>query len=325
MQSVVIDGNMSNPLPVSVGVPQGSILGPLLFTIYVNELPKVTDNCQSCMYADDTEVECATKPRDIQTMETTINKGMEKLHSFFEANKLSLNIPKCVFVLLRMQQSLTKCESIDIKIGNESITQSTTFKYLGMQVENILRWHAHTEKLSSTIGSKIGILKRVRHIVPPETLSVLQLYNTIVLPHFDYGDLIYESSTVQNLGRLQKLQNRAARIISGSAPCTHHNDMYNTMKWLLLKNRRLLHKCTLMYKCTHGLAPTYLTEHIDHNDTVQSYNTRTSKDLHAKKPHTAYYSRSFEASGVLEYNALPQYKKQAETLNTFKIRLVKHL
>ncbi len=189
-----------------------------------------------------------------------------------------------------------------------------------MQVENILRWHAHTEKLSSKIASKIGILKRVRHIVPPETL--LQLYNTIVLPHFDYGDLIYESSTVQNLDRLQKLQNRAARIISGSAPLTHRNDMYNTLKWLSLKNRRLLHKCTLMYKCTHGLAPMYLTDHIDQNDAVHSYNTRTSKDLHVKKPHTSYYSCSFEANGVLEYNALPQYIKQAETLNTFKNRLV---
>ncbi len=133
MQTVIIDGSLSGSLPVTVGVQQGRILGPLLlFTLYVNELPKVAENCLTSMYADDTELEHATKPQDIQLMKTTIKDDLDKLQSYFESNKLSLNVPKCTFVLVGTQQSLAKCNEINIKIGNESIPEATKSK----QVEN---------------------------------------------------------------------------------------------------------------------------------------------------------------------------------------------
>ncbi len=84
MQTVIIEGSLSGSLPVTVGVPQGSILGPLLFTLYVNELPKVAENCLTSMYADDIELEHATKPQYIQLMEITINNDLDKLQSYFE-------------------------------------------------------------------------------------------------------------------------------------------------------------------------------------------------------------------------------------------------
>ncbi len=92
--------------------------------------------------------------------------------------------------------------------------------------------------------------------MPPATL--LQLYNAILVPHFDYGDIVYESCTQNNLDRLQKMQNQAVRIISGSSHHTHHNDMYVDLNWLSLKNRRLMHKCIIIYKCLNGMAPQYL-------------------------------------------------------------------
>ncbi len=91
------------------------------------------------------------------------------------------------------QQSLAKCNEINIKIGNENIPQATKSKHLGMQVENTLRWNAHIDQLVKKLSSKICILRRLRHIVPLATL--LQLYNAIVVPHFDYGDIVYESCT----------------------------------------------------------------------------------------------------------------------------------
>ncbi len=159
----------------------------------MNELPKEAENCLTNMYADDTELEHATKPQDIQLMETTINNDLEKLQSYIESNKLSLNVPKCTFVLVGTQQSLSKCYEINIKIGNESIPHATKSQHLGMQVENTLRWNAHIYQLVKKLSSKICILRRLRHIVPPATL--LQLYNAIVVPHFDYGDIVYQSCT----------------------------------------------------------------------------------------------------------------------------------
>ncbi len=141
----IIDGSLSCSLPVTVRVPQGSIIRPLLFTVYVSKLPKVSENCLTGMYADDTELEHATKPQEIQYMETTINNNLHKLQSYFESNKLSLNVQKCTFVLVETQQSLAKCNEINIKIGNDSIPQATKSKHLGMQVENTFRWNAHID------------------------------------------------------------------------------------------------------------------------------------------------------------------------------------
>ncbi len=127
------------------------------------------------------------------------------------------------------------------------------------------------------MSSKIGVLRRLWHIVPPATL--LQLYNAIVVPHFDYGDMV----TQNNLDRLQKMQNQAARIISGSSHHTHCNDMYADLNWLSLKNGRLMHKCIIVYKCLNGMAPQYLNDKITCNDNVHKYCTRSAKDLHAYK------------------------------------------
>ncbi len=116
--------------------------------------------------------------------------------------------------------------------------------------------------------------------MPPATL--LQLYNAIVVPHFDYGDIMYESCTQNNLDRLQKMQNQAARTIGGSSRHTHRN-MYADLNWLSLKNRYLIHKCIIVYKCLNGMAPRYLNNKITCNDNVHKYCTRSTKDLHVKK------------------------------------------
>ncbi len=196
-------------------------------------MPKVAENCLTSMYVDDTELEHDIKPQDIQLMETTINNNLDKLRSYFKSNKLCLNVPKCTLVLVWTQQILGKCNELNIKIGNESIPQATKSNNLGMQVENTLRWNAHIDQLVKILSSIIGILRRHWHIGPSATL--LQLYNAIVVPHFDYGDIVYESCTQNNLDRLQKMQNQAARIISGSSHHTHRNDMYAGLNWLSLK------------------------------------------------------------------------------------------
>ncbi len=174
------------------------------------------------------------------------------------------------------QQSLAKRNEINIKIRNESIPQATKSKYLGMQVENTMRWNALIDQLVNKLSSKIGILRRPRHIVPPATL--VQLYNAIVVPHFDYGDIVYKLCTQNNLDRLQKMQKQASRTISGSSYHTHCNDMYADLNWLSLKNRRLMHKCIIAYKCLNEMAPQYLNDNITCNDNVDIYCMRSSKD-----------------------------------------------
>ncbi len=321
-QVVTIDGVLSESLPVTVGVPQGSILGPLLFVLYVNDLPEALDNCESNMYADDTEIEHATKPCDSHILETALNDDMGKLKEYFIQNKLSLNVPKCTFMLIGTHQSLAKCESITIRIGECVLEQVKSSKYLGMQVDENLKWDSHIDTLRRKLASKVGLLKRLRRIIPNETL--LQLYKSIVLPHFDYCDIIYGTCSKQNLDMLQKLQNRAARILTGSGPRAHRNDMYKQLGMLSLSNRQILHKCILVFKSLNNLTPDYL-DVFTQNNNIHMHNTRTSQRLHTATPRTAYYAKSFEISGAIEYNNLPYNITTISSLNQFKSAVYKYL
>ena len=154
---------------------------------------------------------------------------------YFNRNKLSLNVGKCECMLVGTQQALEKFKDVNIRIGNQKVKKVQSTKYLGIHIDENLRWTNHVDCMVKKISSKIGILRKLKRTVPNDCLQTL--YNTIVLPHFDYGDVIYDSCTATDKHRLQNLQNRAARILTGSGPRTHRRDMFKSLGWLTLENR----------------------------------------------------------------------------------------
>ncbi len=165
-----------------------------------------------------------------------------------------------------------------------------------MFIDSNLKWDDHINNMIPKITAKIGILRSLRNIVPTDTL--IQIYNAIVQPHVDYGDAVYDSASQTSKNRLQKLQTRAARLITGSGPHISRNLMFNKVKWLSLPQRRDFHKCILVYKCRMGLAPQYLCDMFIANNSNHSYNTRNVTQLRATITRTAYYYRSFTVSGL---------------------------
>ncbi len=130
--------------------------------------------------------------------------------------------------------------------------------------------------------------------MPIHTLK--QLYTSIVQPHFDYGDMVYDSASETNKTRLQKLQTRAARIITGSDPCTSRVCIFKELGWLSLQYRRDFHKCIMIYKCRNGLNLQYLCDLFNPTECMHSYNTRNSSQLRYTKSRSAYYHHSFTVS-----------------------------
>ncbi len=164
------------------------------------------------------------------------------------------------------------------------------------------------------ISAKIGILRSLRNIVPMDTL--IQIYNAIVQPHLDYGYVVYDSASKTSKNRRQKLQTRAARLITGSGPHTSRNLMFNKFKWLSLQQRRKSHKCILVYKCRMGLALQYLCDMFIANNNNHSYNTRNATQLRATITRTAYYYRSFTVSCLDMWNSLPNHIKECTSLSS---------
>ncbi len=148
------------------------------------------------------------------------------------------------------------------------------------------------------------------------------MYNSIVLPHFDYADIVLDSASAASKFKLQNLQTRAARLISGSGRRTSRNPMYKSLSWLSLQHRRDFDKCVMVYKCCNSLVPSYLETLFTSNDTKHTYNTRHSSQLRSTKSRASYYHKSFTVSGHKLWNDLPTIQN-CTTLPTFKKALYK--
>ncbi len=132
-------GANENPLPVTVGVPQGSILGPLLFLLFLNDLPAVMETCTTSMFADDTEIEDTCKPEDQSTLENNMNSYLSRLKSYFDTNRLSINVTKCEFMQIGTYQPFAQMPNIMIHINNEPLKKVSIAEYLGMYIDENLK------------------------------------------------------------------------------------------------------------------------------------------------------------------------------------------
>jgi hypothetical protein len=194
--------------PVKYGVPQGSILGPLLFLLYINELPKVSNILQSILFADDTTFYLSGS--SLAEIEVTINTELEKISDWLCLNRLSLNTEKTSFMIFRARQK--PLDSIpEIYINGNKIAEVHTTKFLGLKIDSHLSWNDHIQFIATKISKGAGILHKLKNDLPPICLRLL--YYTLVHPHLNYCALTWMNTSKTNKVRLLKLQKKAVRSI----------------------------------------------------------------------------------------------------------------
>ena len=203
---------VSESLPVTVGVPQESILGPLLFIIYINDLPLSLKHYKVPLYADDSVIYCSDTSPD--NMQSRLNEDLQRLTQWFCTNKLSINVLKCKFMLLGHSSRYGDFSSLSLSISGEDLERVDCYKYLGITLNQRLSWEDHVSNIASKIRKRISILSRIKYMLP---ISVrLTFYNTMIKPIFEDNSIVWgdERNTVR-MDTLQILQNRAAKIILG--------------------------------------------------------------------------------------------------------------
>ena len=248
-QSAIFNGYESEYKLLKWCVPQGSIFGPLLFLVYINDLPSVSDLFMPILFADDTNLFCTGK--DLKALSHKINEEIAKIYAWVNANKLSLNIDKTNFMLFTPRNS-SRCID-DIVINGIRIAEVTETKFLGVIIDNTLKWSTHILYTRKKIAKGIGILLKARKCFNNETL--LSLYHTFVYPYLSYCIHVWDRAFDTHLNELIVLQNKIIRIINGVPPRTNVERLYVTMGILSLKRIYNYAIGLFMYKYVNNMLP----------------------------------------------------------------------
>ena len=210
-QFTSINGTKSNTLPLTCGVPQGSILGPLLFLIYANDVINTTKLLRFILYADDTNILFSHKNET--TLYNIVNNELINVCDWFKANRLQMNADKTKYMIFRTHNKSRLLHSV-LKIDDETIDQVESTNFLGVIIDDKLTWTKHVNSIHGKISMSIGVMRKLRSILPLNTLFML--YNAFVLPYLDYCSLVWSGTSSGNLQRLNVLQKKAIRICSNA-------------------------------------------------------------------------------------------------------------
>ena len=180
-------GNTSSSFrQVTTGVPQGSVLGPL-FLVYINDLSDCLNHCEVSLFADDTAIYCSTSTVD--ELEMKLNEDLTNIRKWLDMHKLTLNVAKSKLMIIGGHQRLKNVESINLGINQQSLEKANNFKYLGVIINENLNLADHVDYVQSKVSRRLGILKRIRHLLPTKTREIV--FNTLILPILDYGDIVW--------------------------------------------------------------------------------------------------------------------------------------
>ena len=291
---------MSNFRTIESGVPQGSILGPLLFILTLNDLITPVVKCSLSLYADDTCLYYAS--RDPNDLEFVINRDLKLISKWFSDNELLINSNKCQFMLLGSKSRLRQFEGVKIKLKNDELQKVTQCKYLGVILDSSLTWTPQIDNVRKRVLQAFYSLKRIRCYIPKDI--ALQLYKSLIQPIFDYCCTIWRNGYKGQLDRLQFLQNRCLRSVLNVNSTFNRATLYNILKVDQLNQRWDKLSKIIVHKLVNNLAPSVLCSRIQFKS--RKYSLRnTTHQIQLPKPHTNYLRNSPLYSASKLFNNLP--------------------
>ena len=308
---------------INCGVPQGSCLGPLLFLIYINDLPFSLQKCHVSMYADDTAISLSSI--SIDDLQNDLNLDLLNLQDWLHANKLSLNVVKTQSLIIGSGPSIRMIENRpdappSFSIGDQDIEMITNTRYLGVQIDSKLNWGKHIDTIKTKANRALGLIKYSKKYLPSDILN--KMYRGIVEPHLSYCCSVWGCCSESKLDVLQKIQNRAARIVTSSPYDASAAPIIQNLGWPTISDLIRKETATLTYKSLNSLAPDYLSKLFAKcSDDRERFLRSSETDLKIPLLKTINGQKAFSYRGPKLWNSLERATKLAPSLKTFKEQL----
>ena len=317
LQCVRIGAETSSLQGISHGVPQGSILGPALFTIYLNNIPSIPDVCSLESYVDDSKLYLSFPVAEASNVIQQINKDLKKIASWCCYNSLLINPEKTKLLVLGTRQMLqTLPADFHVTLLGKKITPSPSARDLGLQVDSILSYDEHvTQTVSSCIDSLCQI-NRVKHLFDARALE--RVINALVFSKLYYCSPVWSNTSKKNISKLQKVQNFACRIITGKRKFDHITPILRELRWLPVISFLKYTLGVLAFKCVKGLAPSYLCRRFKTRTSVHNRNTRYKNTLNVPAYKSASGQRTFLYRATSFWNSLPCEIRECNNLPIFQ-------
>ena len=290
---------------------KGSILGPLLFLLYINDLPDCLKSTIPGMYADDTQI--SSSSNDANELVVKLNSDLAHFCNWLKENRLQMHSTKCKMMIIGSSYNLNNIICEEPVVANGKPTSRTdTQVCLGVKLDENHSWASHIDMICKKASSGISAIKRIKPFVP--------VHKSLVQPYFDYCSSLWDTCGKLLKDKLQRFHTRAARLILGANHDTHSVDLLNMLSWDTLENRRSGAKSVLMYKIlndhtAHGLRGSFVRREVDQTN----YHLRNiATDLTLPKPNREFLKKSFKYSGGVLWSQLSIEGKLAKSLHSFK-------
>ena len=311
-QFTVINGYKSDIKPVLAGVPQGSVLGPLLFLVFINDIVNDID-CNIKLFADDTSLYVIIENPLLDC--NSLNRDLETISTWAKTWKVKFNPSKTESILFTRKKYVTIMP--DLFMNDVKIDTVTAHKHLGLTLQSDGQWQSQVNEIIAKVSPMINCLRSLKYRL--QRKSLMTLYNSFILPIFDYCDYIWINCTKGQELLLEKLHLDALRTICGAVRGVSHSKIYKETGFSTLRDRREMHQMCVFHKIFHNKAPQYLSHLLPLNLSDSSnYNTRSSNILQLPLCRTEFYKRSFLPSAVAEWNMLDENLRCTESMSQFK-------